>query len=65
MSSLNFPYTVSYFKRYAIPSISPRSFTATISISGRALAILKKALPILPNPFIPTLIFFVIDEEIL
>jgi len=34
----------------------PRSFTATISISGRSHAIFKNARPILPNPLIATLI---------
>src|SRR3989344_3928323 len=37
---------------------SPKSFTATISISGLSQAIFKNALPILPKPLMPTLIVF-------
>src|SRR3989344_3710778 len=40
-------------------SSEPKSFTATISISGRSQATFKKALPILPKPLMPTLIVFI------
>src|SRR3989338_7976428 len=40
-------------------STLPKSFTAIISISGLSHATFKKALPILPKPLIPTLIFFI------
>src|SRR3990167_934531 len=39
--------------------ISPRSLTATMSISGSCHALRKKQRPILPNPFIATFIFFI------
>src|SRR3989344_8624349 len=40
-------------------STLPKSLTATISISGLSHATFKKALPILPKPLIPTLIFLI------
>ncbi len=59
ISYSHFLYTVSYCKRYASDSSDPRSFTATISISGRSHAILRNARPIRPKPLIATLIFFI------
>src|SRR3989344_734307 len=53
-------YTVSYLRRYARFSMEPRSFTATISISGLLYASRTKALPMRPKPLMATRIILYI-----
>ncbi len=49
------PSTESYWRRCAIVSIDPRSFTATKSMSAPlALAARKKLRPMRPKPLMPT-----------
>ncbi len=54
------PYALSYFIKYAIFSISARSFIATTSREGSFTASLRNARPIRPAPFIATRVVLIL-----
>ena len=59
-SALRRRWVESYLRRWALVAGGTRSFTPTISMSWSvAASALKKLRPILPNPLIPTRVFFI------